>query len=68
MGQFAKIIDVLTFNITFWVQIFKMRNFRDVYFLNSNLQKLSVFQKIAMFLVKFGFTEHFNWRNFRKSR
>ena len=49
---------VFRFNITFWVQICRMRNFHDVYFHYFNFQKicvLSVFQKMAMFLAKIWF-------------
>ena len=32
-------LGMLRFNVTFWVQIFRMRNFRNVYFQYLNLQK-----------------------------
>ena len=57
------------FNVTFWVQIFRMRNF---YFHYLNLQKFKqfvfcqFFKKWQCFWLKFGFTEYFNLRNFCK--
>ena len=58
------------FNITFWVQIFRMRNFRKICFHYLNLQKFKQFvfcqfcKKSQCFWLKFGFTEYFNQRKF----
>ena len=63
-GNFLKLL-MFRFNITFWVQIFRMINFRDVYFHYLNLQKFKQFVfceffKKSMFLAKIWF------QNFRK--
>ena len=70
-GNLLKLL-MFRFNITFWVQIFRMRNFRDVYFHYLNLQKFKqfvfceFFKKPQCFWLKFGFTEYFNRKKFRK--
>ena len=59
-GNFLKLL-MFRFNITFWVQIFRMRNFRDVYFHYLNIQIFKqlvfcqFFKKITMFLAKIWF-------------
>ena len=70
-GSLLKLL-MSRFNITFWVQIFRMINFWDVYFYYLNFQKFKqfvfrqFFKKSQCFGVKFDFTEYCNWRNFRK--
>ena len=70
-GNLLKLL-MFRFNITFWVRIFRMRNFHDVYFYYLNLEKFKqfvlckFFKKSQCFWLKFGFTEYFNQRNFRK--
>ena len=65
-------LSMFRFNITFWVKIFRMKNFSDVYFHYLNLQKFKQFvfcqfsKKSQYFWLKFGFTKYFNQRNFRK--
>ena len=41
-GNLLKLL-MFRFNITFWVQIFRMRNFREIYFHYLNLQKFKQF-------------------------
>ena len=59
------------FNITFWLQIFKIRNVRNVYFHYLNIQKFKqflfcqFFKKWQWFWLKCGFLQYFNWINFR---
>ena len=68
-GNLQKVC-MFIFNMTFWVQIFKMRNFCDVYFHHLNLQKLKqfmffqFFKKSKCFWLKFAFTEYLNRKNF----
>ena len=68
-GNLLKLL-MFRFNITFWVQIFRMRNFRAVYFHYLNLHKFKQFEfcqffkKSQCFWLKFGFTEYFNWKIF----
>ena len=63
-------LSMFRFNITFWVQIFRMTNFRAVYFHYLNLQKFKQFEfcqffkKSQCFWLKFGFMEYFNWKIF----
>ena len=63
-------LSMFRFNITFWVQIFRIRNFRAVYFHYLNFQKFKQFEfcqffkKSQCFWPKFGFTEYFNWKIF----
>ena len=70
-GNLLKLL-MFRFNITFWVQIFRMRNFREIYFHYLNLQKFKqfvfcqFFKKSQCFWLKFGFTEYFNQRKFCK--
>ena len=65
-------LSMFRFNLNFWVQIFRMRNFLDVYFHCLNLQKFKqfvfcqFFKKSPRFWLKFSFAEYFNWINFRK--
>ena len=68
-GHLLKLL-MFRFNITFWVQIFRMINFRDVYFHYLNLQKFKqfvfceFFKKSQCFWLKFGFKIFANFTNF----